>query len=61
MTAGSRRLKVFDYGKSAVVFYDGTTGIGYRVTTKPDFMTQAIKLAVKDGLVKEGQQVEDSS
>ena len=54
-TAGSRRLKVYDYGKSAAVFYDGKSGIGYRVTTKPDFLARAIKLAVSDGLIKEGQ------
>ena len=60
-TAGSRRLKVYDYGKSAAVFYNGKTGIGYRVTTKPDFLARARKLAVSDGLIKEGQNIEELS
>ena len=60
-TAGSRRLKVYDYGKSAAAFYDGKSGIGYRVTTKPDFLTQAIKLGVIDGIVKEGEPVHELS
>jgi len=60
-TAGSRRLRVYDYGKSAAVFYDGRSGIGYRVTTKKDFLEHAIKLATKDGIIKEGEHVEELS
>lgn len=60
-SAGSRRLRVSDYGKSAAVFYSGKTGVGYRVTTKPDFLAKAIQLAVKDGLIKSGQDVKEFS
>lgn len=61
VTAGSRRLKVSDYGKSAAVFYDGESGIGYRVTTKQDFLARAMKLAADDGIIKDGQKVEEFS
>lgn len=60
-TAGSRRLHVSDYGKSAAVFYNGMSGIGYRITTKPDFLARAIKLAVDDGIIKNGDKVEELS
>ena len=60
-TAGGRRLRVFEYGKSAAVFYDGRTGLGYRVATKPSFQADAATLAVKDGLIGAGQAVEESS
>ena len=60
-TAGSRKLRVSDYGKSAAVFYNGLSGIGYRVTTKPDFLVRAIKLAVDDGIIEKGQKVEEFS
>ena len=60
-TAGSRRLKILDHGKSAAVFYDGNSGVGFRVTTRPDFLYQALRLAIKDGIVKEGERVEEFS
>ena len=60
-TAGSRKLTVYHYGKSAAVFYDGLSGKGYRVMTKPDFIDQAIRLAVRDGLMKEGDHLEELS
>lgn len=60
-SAGGRRLKVFDYGRSAAVFYDGESGKGFRVATKPDFLGQATELAVKDGLISRGQVVEEFS
>lgn len=60
-TAGSRRLKVLDLGKSAAVFYDGSSGIGYRIKTKPDLRKRALKLGVEDGLISEGQRVQELS
>jgi formylmethanofuran dehydrogenase subunit E len=60
-TAGSRRLRVSDYGKSAAVFYNGESGVGYRITTKPDFLARAIKLAVDDGIITNGQKIEEFS
>jgi len=60
-TAGSRKLTVYHYGKSAAVFYDGQSGKGYRVRTKPDFIDQAIRLAIKDGLMKKGEHLEELS
>jgi formylmethanofuran dehydrogenase subunit E len=52
---------MFDYGRSAAVFYDGISGKGFRVSTKPNFQAQAAVLAVKDGLIKKGQKVEEFS
>jgi formylmethanofuran dehydrogenase subunit E len=60
-SAGSRRLKVLDYGKSAAVFFDGATGKGFRVATKKDFSSRAMDLAIKDGLLKEGEGVKQFS
>jgi formylmethanofuran dehydrogenase subunit E len=60
-SAGSRRLRVFDYGRSAAVFYDGVSGRGFRVATRPEFQAQAVELGLKQGLIKEGQAVEESS
>ncbi len=60
-SAGSRRLRVLDYGKSAAVFLDGTTGMGFRVATKRDLPRRARDLAVRDGLLKEGEEVEPRS
>lgn len=60
-SAGSRRLKVLDYGKSAAAFFDGDTGMGFRVVTKKDFSRRAMDLAVKDGLLKEGEEVKEFS
>jgi formylmethanofuran dehydrogenase subunit E len=60
-TAGGRKLRVFEYGRSAATFYDGETGKGYRVATRPNFMARATELAVEDGMVSEGQKVEESS
>lgn len=60
-TAGSRKLRISDYGKSAAVFYNGLSGIGYRVTTKPDFLARAIKLAVDDGIINNGEKIEEFS
>ncbi len=60
-SAGSRRLKVLDYGKSAAVFFDGATGMGFRVRTKKDFSSRAMDLAIKDGLLKEGEEVKQFS
>jgi len=60
-SAGSRRLRVLDYGKSAATFYDGRTGKGYRVATRPEFLRQAVELGVRDGIVAKGQPVEEFS
>ena len=35
-SAGSRKLKMLYYGKSAAAFVDGRTGKGYRVSSKKD-------------------------
>ena len=60
-SAGSRRLRVLDYGKSAAVFFDGVTGVGFRVATRRDLPGRARDLAVRDGLLKEGEKVEPRS
>jgi len=60
-SAGSRRLRVLDYGKSAAAFFDGTTGAGFRVATRRDLPRRAKDLAVRDGLLKEGEEVEPRS
>ena len=60
-SAGGRKLRVYEYGRSAAVFYDGITGKGFRVSTRPEFDAQALALAVKDGIVSEGQEVEEGS
>ncbi len=60
-TAGGRRLRVFEYGKSAATFYDGESGKGFRVATRPSFFAQATEQAVKDGLIARGQKVEENS
>lgn len=60
-TAGGRKLRVFEYGRSAATFYDGETGKGYRVATRPVFMAQATELAVKEGVITKGQKVEENS
>jgi len=57
-TAGSRRLTVLNYGKSAAVFYDGRTGRGYRVTTRRDYVKKAVELAIADGLIRPNQPVD---
>jgi len=56
-SAGSGRLKMLDYGKSAATFVDGRTGRGFRVYTRKDFPRQAFNLGVRDGLVKPGDEV----
>ena len=57
-SAGSRRLKVLDYGKSVAVFFDGNTGVGFRVATKKDLPRRAMDLALREGLVAEGPEAE---
>jgi formylmethanofuran dehydrogenase subunit E len=56
-SAGSGRLKMLDYGKSAATFVDGRTGRGFRVSTKQDFQRQAFRLGVRDGIVKPDEKV----
>jgi len=60
-SAGSRRLKVLEYGKSAASFIDRRTGTGFRIVTKNDFMKDATELAIKDGIMEEGQSVGEGS
>jgi formylmethanofuran dehydrogenase subunit E len=60
-SAGSRKLKMMYYGKSAATFVDGRTGKGYRVIEKKDLMTRALDLAVKDGIIQVGEKVEEFS
>lgn len=61
VTAGGRKLRVFEYGRSAATFYDGETGKGYRVATRPEFIAQATELALKEGVIADGQKVEENS
>ncbi len=60
-SAGSRKLKILYYGKSAATFVDGRTGKGYRVTEKKDLMARALDLAVKDNIIKADEKVEEFS
>jgi formylmethanofuran dehydrogenase subunit E len=60
-SAGSRKLRMLYYGKSAATFVDGRTGKGYRVLVKKDLTARAIDLAVKDGLIQAGEKVEELS
>jgi formylmethanofuran dehydrogenase subunit E len=60
-SAGSRKLKMMYYGKSAATFVDGRTGKGYRVVTKKDLTARAMELGVKDNIIKIGQKVEEFS
>ncbi len=46
-SAGSRKLRMLLYGKSAATFVDGTTGKGYRVVSKKDLMARALELELK--------------
>ena len=50
---GSRRLKVYEYGKSAATFYDRAGGRAVRVFARPELTSEAVKLAVQDGILKE--------
>lgn len=60
-SAGSRKLKMLYYGKSAATFVDGRTGKGYRVVTKKDLNARAMELGVKDKLIQPGEKVEEFS
>jgi formylmethanofuran dehydrogenase subunit E len=60
-SAGSRKLKMLYYGKSAATFVDGRTGKGYRVMSKKDLNARALELAVKDNIIKAGEKVEAMS
>ena len=60
-SAGSRRLKVFEYGKSAASFVDGASRKGFRIVTKKDFMARAVELAVEDGIIAEDESVDEGS
>ena len=60
-SAGSRKLKMLYYGKSAATFVDGRTGEGYRVVSKKDLNKRALELALKDNIVKAGDKVESMS
>lgn len=60
-SAGSRRLKMMDYGKSAATFVDGATGKGYRIMAKKNLKTRAFELAIQDKIIKVDQQVEEFS
>ncbi len=60
-SAGSRKLKMLYYGKSAATFVDGRTGKGYRVYSKKDLTERALALAVKDDIITADQKVEPMS
>lgn len=60
-TAGSRSLRLMDYGKVAATFVDTTSGRGVRVVPKRDLLKLALKTAVADGIIKEGEKVQESS
>lgn len=55
---GSRRLKVYEYGKSAATFYDRAAGRAVRVFARPELASEAVKLAVEDGILKRGEEVD---
>jgi formylmethanofuran dehydrogenase subunit E len=58
---GSRRLKVYLYGKSAATFLNVTTGRAVRVFARPELRGMALALAVKEGIITEGDTVEPRS
>lgn len=60
-TAGSRKLKMMNYGKSAATFINGKNGRGYRVFSKKDYMNSVYELGVQDNLIKAGQKLEENS
>jgi formylmethanofuran dehydrogenase subunit E len=60
-SAGSRKLKILYYGKSAATFIDGRTGRGYRVVSKKDVLPRALELAIKDNIIKADEKVEAMS
>ncbi len=60
-TAGSRKLKMMYYGKSAATFVNCATGKAYRIISKKDLTPRAIKLATKVGLIKPGEKVDEFS
>ena len=60
-SAGSRRLRIMLYGKSAATFVDGATGTGYRVLSRKDLMVRALELGIRDNLVKPGEEMEEFS
>jgi Formylmethanofuran dehydrogenase subunit E len=60
-SAGSRKLRMMYYGKSAATFVDCRTGKGYRVVEKKDLAARAVDQAIKDGIVKAGEVVERNS
>jgi formylmethanofuran dehydrogenase subunit E len=58
---GSRKLFVFEYGKSAATFYDRAKGRAVRVFARLDLTSRAIRLAVKDGILKDGEEFDPTS
>ena len=60
-TAGSRSLKMLDYGKFAATFVDTFSGRGVRIVAKRNLLDLALKVAVSDGLIQEGENVQQSS
>lgn len=58
---GSRRLRVYEYGKSAATFYDRANGRAMRVYARPELTSEAVKLAVEDGILKEGEEFDPQS
>jgi formylmethanofuran dehydrogenase subunit E len=60
-SAGSRRLKMMPYGKSAATFVNKSTGVAYRVAEKKDLTKRALDLAIKDKLVGTDTKIEEFS
>lgn len=60
-SAGSRRLKMMNYGISAAAFIDKTSKTGYRIVEKKDLSVRAINLAVKDNIIVPDQKVAEFS
>ncbi|MGA1975997.1 MAG: FmdE family protein [Conexivisphaerales archaeon] len=58
---GSRRLKVFDYGKLAATFLDRSSGKAVRVFARPQLTKLANEVAVREGLLKDGESAEVGS
>jgi formylmethanofuran dehydrogenase subunit E len=60
-SAGSRKLRMLYYGKSAATLVDGTTGKGYPLVAKKDQTALALELAIKDKLIQPDEKVEPCS
>ena len=58
---GSRRLKVFEYGKSAATFRDRESERAIRVFARPELNSEAVRLAVAEGVISGDDRPEPTS